>query len=53
MLCEEVKNRGIEAYHFDSFEKITDFLQKTAKENDIIFTIGAGDVYKIGKLYLN
>lgn len=53
MICNEVQKRGIQAYYFDSFEKINEFLNLTAKSGDIIFTMGAGDVYKIGKMYLS
>ena len=53
MLCDEVNRRGKDAYYFDSFEKIVKFLHENANDGDIIFTIGAGDVYKIGKMYLN
>jgi len=34
--------------YFDSFEKIADHLASVAKENDLVITMGAGDVYKIG-----
>lgn len=53
MLCDKVSNRVKEAYYFDSFESIVDFLEKNCTKQDLIFTIGAGDVYKIGKMYLN
>ena len=53
MLCDEVNRRGKDAYYFDSFEKIVQFLKENANDGDLIFTIGAGDVYKIGKIYLN
>lgn len=53
MICDEVEKRNIECYHFDSFEKIVEFLKSKAKSGDIIFTMGAGDVYKIGKMFLN
>lgn len=52
MLYEKVKDRGNECYYFDSFEKIVEFLDSFAKKDDLVFTIGAGDVYKIGKMYL-
>lgn len=53
MLYDSIKDKGKECYYFDSFEKIVEFLNKFAKKDDIVFTIGAGDVYKIGKMYLN
>ena len=35
--------------YLDSFEKIENYLKQNVNENDLIITIGAGDVYKIAK----
>ncbi len=37
------------AYYFKSFEEIEDYLKTVLTENDIVVTVGAGDVYKIGE----
>lgn len=47
-LAEEIAARGINAKYMDSFDEIEEYLRKTAAENDIIFTMGAGDVTNIG-----
>jgi len=36
--------------YFDSFEGIADFVKKNATEGDIVIFMGAGDIYKAGKL---
>lgn len=34
--------------YFDSFDKIAEYLAQNAQKNDLVITMGAGDVYKIG-----
>ena len=41
---------GEKARYGKSFEEIADFLAKEARDGDLILTMGAGDVYKIGNL---
>ena len=38
--------------HFDSFEEIVKTLRWTAAPGDLIMTVGAGDIYKVGELLL-
>ncbi len=38
-------------YH-PSFDACVDFLHKNAKQGDVVLTMGAGDVYRIGELFL-
>lgn len=38
--------------YFDSFEKIAEYVMSEAKSGDIVITMGAGDVYKIGGMIL-
>lgn len=47
-LAEQIPN----AVHGETFAKTLAFLKKEAKTNDLILTMGAGDVYKIGEDYL-
>ena len=35
---------------FDSFEKIVDYLSDTVQKNDIVITMGAGDIYKVAHM---
>lgn len=36
--------------HFGSFEEIADYVMDHAKENDLILTLGGGDIYKCANL---
>ena len=53
-LLDRVKERHPEkdAFYFDSFEKIADFVANNASEGDMIITMGAGDIYKVGEMIL-
>lgn len=48
MLSEAIKKKGTDSYYFDSFEKIENFLRQNCQKGDVLITMGAGDVYKIG-----
>ena len=37
---------------FDSFDKIADFVKNNASDGDMIITMGAGDIYKVGEMIL-
>ncbi len=41
------------ATYFPSFEACTAFLRANLQPGDMLLTMGAGDVYKIGELFLN
>ena len=45
-----LKESGKNAIYLDTNEKIKEFIKKEAKQGDIIITIGAGDVTKIGDI---
>lgn len=49
-LAEEIKARGVNAKYIDSFDDIVKYIKETAKEGDIVFTMGAGDVTEIGPM---
>ncbi len=49
-LAAEIAERGINAKYIDGFEEIADYIKKNASENDIVFTMGAGDVTSIGPM---
>ncbi len=36
---------------FDTFDEITDYLEKTAKSGDLVITLGCGDIYKVAKKF--
>lgn len=46
-LSDALKESFVDSYYFDSFEKIEDFVQKKCKKNDMLITMGAGNVVEI------
>ena len=47
-LADEISASGHNAWYFGSFEEIEKFLSKKCIHGDLLITMGAGDVYKIG-----
>ena len=47
-VAHEIRALGREASYFDSFEKIEKYLSEKCIHGDLLITMGAGDVYKIG-----
>ena len=47
-----VKEKGCECYHFSSFEEIETFLLANCVNNDLLITMGAGNVVEIGESLL-
>ncbi|MBP2033946.1 UDP-N-acetylmuramate--alanine ligase [Clostridium algifaecis] len=52
MLAESISKRGINCKNINNFKDIVSYLNDTLKDGDIFFTIGAGDVFKVGEMYL-
>ncbi|MBS4534675.1 UDP-N-acetylmuramate--L-alanine ligase [Clostridium sp. D2Q-14] len=50
-LVQELKNNNVNAMYIKNFDEIVDYLEKSVDNGDIIITIGAGDVYKIGDMF--
>ena len=48
-LCEDLRERGVEAYAPGNFDEIENFLLKNCVNQDLLITMGAGDVVKIGE----
>lgn len=48
-LQAEIEKLGHRCYYFPSFEEIENFLQKSCTKDDLLITMGAGDVVKIGE----
>lgn len=48
-LRDRIKALGKECYYFETFEEIEKFLLKNCINGDLLITMGAGDVYKIGE----
>ena len=46
---DRVEANGTECLYFPSFEEIIEFLQKNLVNDDLLITMGAGDVVNIGE----
>lgn len=53
MLCDAIKARNVDAVNMHNFDDMVEFLRNNAKPGDLIMTIGAGDVYRVGEMFLN
>jgi UDP-N-acetylmuramate--alanine ligase len=49
-LVERIKINGQKAIHLASFERIVDYLKASAREDDLIVTMGAGNIGEIGRV---
>lgn len=48
-LAKNIAKLGTECYYFAGFDEIENFLLEKCMNNDLLITMGAGDVYKIGE----
>lgn len=53
VLADKISSNGKQALYIKSFENIVDYLDKNAKAGDLIITMGAGDIYKVGELFID
>ena len=51
-LAKQISQRGVNAKFIKDFPSALAYLKDTLSEDDILFTMGAGDVYKIGEKLL-
>jgi len=51
-LQQEIQKLGKECYYFPSFDEIENFLLEKCINSDLLITMGAGDVHKIGETLL-
>ena len=47
-LAEKIAESGTDAFYLPSFDDIENYLLKNCKKNDLLITMGAGNVYSIG-----
>lgn len=47
LLADALKKRGVDAYFIPDFENIETFILENCQENDLLITMGAGNVVKI------
>lgn len=52
MLGDAIRKNGVPCKNFHNFDDIVDYLKENLTKGDVLFTIGAGDVYKIGEMFL-
>ena len=52
MLAEAIAEKGMNSIYMSGFEEIAAYLNEHSKQDDLIITMGAGDVYKIGDMLL-
>lgn len=48
-ILDELKALGQEAYYFPSFDEIENFLLQNCINNDLLITMGAGNIYLVGE----
>ena len=48
-LAADIAKLGTKCYYFPCFDEIENFLLENCMNNDLLITMGAGDVYKIGE----
>ena len=48
-LADRIKELGTDARYFSTFAAVENYLLKNCKKNDLLITMGAGDVYLIGE----
>jgi UDP-N-acetylmuramate--alanine ligase len=48
-IVNKLKEDNVDAIYISDYDEIVDYLRKHVKENDIILTLGAGNVTKIVK----
>ena len=48
-LMEKIKERGGTCYYFKSFEEIEKFIKENSINNDLLITMGAGNIVEVGE----
>ena len=48
-LADLIAEKGTDVHYFSTFDEIEEFLLKNCIHGDVLITMGAGDVYKIGE----
>jgi len=53
LLVEKIRQHGKNAIYIKDFESIVDYLAQNTREGDLVITMGAGDIYRVGELFLD
>ncbi len=48
-LADEISKKGKEVYYFETFDEIENFLLQFCSDGDLLITMGAGDIVKVGE----
>ena len=48
-LLRKLEEYGTECHYFPAFSEMEKFLEKKCMNNDLLITMGAGDIYKVGE----
>ncbi|EQB22464.1 UDP-N-acetylmuramate--alanine ligase [Dehalobacter sp. UNSWDHB] len=48
-LADLMKEKGITTRYFPTLDEISSYLDQTLEEGDLVITLGAGDIYKVGQ----
>ncbi|CAM2856898.1 UDP-N-acetylmuramate--L-alanine ligase [Hathewaya histolytica] len=51
-LAQKIKEKNIDTLYMPSFEAMDKYLKDNCTEGDLILTVGAGDINKVGESYL-
>lgn len=52
-LADLIQEKGITTKYFPTLEEISSYLDQTLTEDDLVITLGAGDVYKVGQILVS
>ena len=52
-LQEEIRALGHDCLYFENFEEIENYVRQNCRKGDLVITMGAGDVFKIGENLLS
>ena len=52
-LGDEIRKTGMNCINLSSHQEVADYLASKVENNDLILTVGAGDVVKVGEILLN
>lgn len=53
MLAKKILSTGKNAVYIDGFNSVVDYIDKNASPGDLVITMGAGDICKVGEMFLN
>jgi len=49
---ELISQRGKDVLYLKDFDSIVEYLNKNAKAGDLVLTVGAGNIYEVGEMFL-